>query len=110
MFPIFFVEGISFTISNGWYMLTKTLFYFQYEIGGLVAALAPDDNCWYRAKVVLVDLDESCTDENIISVVLVDFGDVVSVKQRYVANLRPDFLTMRFQAIECTLADVNPIG
>lgn len=75
-----------------------------------MAALVPDDNSWYRAKVVSVDSDDTCQDESIIHVELVDFGDVVPVKQRYVANLRPDFLTMRFQGIECTLADVHPIG
>lgn len=84
--------------------------FFQYEVGVLVAALVPDDNSWYRAKVVSVDLDDTSQDESLIFVELVDFGDVVPVKQRYVANLHSDFLTMRFQAIECTLANVIPIG
>lgn len=81
----------------------------QIEIGNLVATLIPDDSCWYRAKVVSIEPDEeSDEEETILSVNLVDFGDTVKVKQCYVASLRPDFLTIQFQSIECRMAYIQP--
>ena len=77
----------------------------------MVATLVPDDSCWYRAKVVSIEPDEeSDDDESILSVNLVDFGDMVTVKQCYVASLRSDFLAIQFQAIQCSMAYVEPKG
>ncbi|EFX89622.1 hypothetical protein DAPPUDRAFT_310414 [Daphnia pulex] len=83
----------------------------KYEMGDLVATLIPDDNCWYRAKVVSIEPDdESEEDESILSVNLVDFGDTILVKQCFVASLRPDFLSIQFQAIQCSMAYIEPKG
>jgi tudor domain-containing protein 2 len=77
----------------------------------LVATLIPDDSCWYRTKVVSIEPDdESEEDESILSVNLVDFGDTIVVKQSFVASLRPDFLSIQFQAIQCSMAYIEPKG
>ncbi|KAK4016895.1 hypothetical protein OUZ56_031859 [Daphnia magna] len=84
----------------------------KYEVGSLVAVLAPDDTCWYRGRVVSIQLEEKSDDDDdgILSVNLVDFGDTVTVKQPHIAILRPEFLSMNFQAIECSMAYIEPIG
>ena len=76
-----------------------------------MACLAPDDDCWYRAQVISIDMDDdNDLDEKAFSVKLVDFGDQLLIKQRYVAHLLPEFLSIRYQAIECTLHNVKPSG
>ncbi|KAI9557420.1 hypothetical protein GHT06_017248 [Daphnia sinensis] len=55
----------------------------KYEVGSLVAVLAPDDTCWYRGRVVSIELNVESDDDGILSVNLVDFGDTVAVKQQH---------------------------
>ncbi|TRY76853.1 hypothetical protein TCAL_03528 [Tigriopus californicus] len=78
------------------------------ETGDLVAAQFEADGRWYRAKVVKVIPDEY--DESQISLDLdyVDFGDCIQKSISEVYNLRTTFLKLNFQAIQCSLARIEP--
>jgi hypothetical protein len=68
----------------------------------MVAAKFSIDNKWYRAEIV-ADLGNQKYD-----VYFVDFGDQEEVHEKYILELRTDFLSLRLQAVECCLADVKP--
>ncbi|GJQ86927.1 hypothetical protein Trydic_g11796 [Trypoxylus dichotomus] len=78
------------------------------EVGDLVAALFKYDNKWYRAEVLRII--ESNTSEPEAELYYVDYGDtdVVPCKDTY--EVRTDFLQLHFQAIECYLSRIDPIG
>ncbi|KRT79064.1 K Homology domain containing protein [Oryctes borbonicus] len=78
------------------------------EVGDLVAALFKYDNKWYRAEVLKII--ESNTSEPEAELYYVDYGDtdVVPCKDTY--EIRTDFLQLHFQAIECYLSRIDPIG
>ncbi|XP_035226750.1 tudor and KH domain-containing protein homolog [Stegodyphus dumicola] len=76
--------------------------------GDIVAAFFAGDNSWYRAQVVEVSNGEK-DNEKQIHVFYLDFGDSAVLKPNLIAVLKPDFLSIPFQAIECCLADVEPI-
>ncbi|XP_029619835.1 tudor and KH domain-containing protein-like isoform X3 [Salmo trutta] len=73
-------------------------------VGDIVAALYRDYSTWNRARVLrvmcsgLVDLD------------YVDFGDSIEQPRDSLRSMRSDFLSLPFQAIECSLSGVNPAG
>lgn len=46
--------------------------------------------------------------KSLVLVEFVDFGDTATLKLQDVATLRPDFLSMKFQAIECRLSAIMP--
>lgn len=78
-------------------------------VGQIVAAQFPIvDNKWYRAEVRAVEPNEHDSNESRVDLYYVDYGDSEYLKQREVFQLRTDFLTLRFQAIECNLANVKP--
>jgi len=72
--------------------------------GSLVAAkFEPDDPIYYRAKI-LREIDGN------LDLYFVDYGDNGFVNISSVFKLRSDFESFPFQAVECTLADVTPLG
>ena len=81
----------------------------EVEEGDIVAARFSSDNKWYRARVVVVasdDYDESLTE---VDVDFVDFGDYERMLKSEVCKLLPEFLKLKFQAIDCSLAHVEPL-
>lgn len=66
----------------------------------MVAAKFYIDNQWYRAEVI--------DDHDTHTVYFVDYGDECLVEKEHICELRTDFLSLRFQAIECSLAGVKP--
>ncbi|XP_065909710.1 uncharacterized protein [Dysidea avara] len=66
--------------------------------GELVAAMSPEDRCWYRA--VLKDYDDNT---NSVLVAFVDFGDTAWIKETNIRRLHSKFLHLPIQAVECTL-------
>ncbi|XP_044272640.1 tudor and KH domain-containing protein homolog [Tribolium madens] len=74
--------------------------------GDLVAAVFQYDSKWYRAEVL------SLSDDNPPQAELyyVDYGDTDLVPVDELYELRTDFLRLHFQAIECFLARVDPVG
>ncbi|GBM55370.1 Tudor and KH domain-containing protein [Araneus ventricosus] len=77
------------------------------NVGDVVAAIFEVDNSWYRAQVVEVSGEGN---DKKISLFYLDFGDSADVSPDLVCLIKPDFLSIPFQAIECSLYDVAPIG
>lgn len=82
----------------------------ELSVGQLVAAPFTFDGKWYRAEVIEVTEDDYDPDESDVTLLYVDYGDSSALKRKQVFELRTDFLRLRFQAIECSLANVKPSG
>lgn len=67
--------------------------------------VAPAVGAWYRAQVVLVDEETDTCD-----IKFVDYGGYSTVNSSVLRQIRGDFMTLPFQAVECYLANVTPIG
>ncbi|XP_032060229.1 tudor and KH domain-containing protein [Aythya fuligula] len=74
------------------------------QAGDIVAAPYGADGAWYRARV-LGALPGGGWD-----LYYVDFGDNGEAQPSALRALRSDFLSLPFQAIECSLAGVAPVG
>ncbi|XP_059617572.1 tudor and KH domain-containing protein homolog [Phlebotomus argentipes] len=77
-------------------------------LGQIVAAMFKWDNKWYRAEVVAILPNEFNDGKVVLDIYFVDYGDSAYVETNEIFQLRTDFLTLRFQAIECFLANVKP--
>lgn len=77
-------------------------------LGQIVAALFKYDGKWYRAEIVGILPNEYNPRDVVLDLYFVDYGDSEYVAPHEVFELRTDFLTLRFQAIECYLAHVKP--
>jgi len=77
--------------------------------GDLVAAKFSSDNKWYRARVVSITTDDYDQSKTEVDVDFVDFGDYERMLKSEVCKLLPEFLKLTFQAIDCSLAHVEPI-
>lgn len=60
---------------------------------------------WYRAMVLSTD-----EEEDISYVKFLDYGGYAYVDNSMLKQIRADFLMLPFQAAECYLADIIPIG
>ncbi|XP_055545488.1 tudor and KH domain-containing protein homolog [Wyeomyia smithii] len=76
-------------------------------LGQIVAAEFNADSKWYRAEIVAILPNEYKPSEVVLDLYFVDYGDNQYIQPREVYELRPDFLALRFQAIECFLAHVE---
>lgn len=76
------------------------------SIGDVVAGFYNHDKCWYRARVLAVK--ENSPGEISIEVMYVDFGDSGILPLNSVCRLKPEYMVIPIQAIECTLASVKP--
>jgi len=79
------------------------------EVGSMAAAQFSVDGKWYRAFVKEVVVDEYDPLQSKLEVFFVDYGDEEIKNQCDVYNLNSQFLRLRHQAIECSLAGVNPV-
>lgn len=77
-------------------------------LGQIVAANYLADNKWYRAEIVAIQPNDVVNDEIVLDVYFLDYGDQQFVNKRDILELRADFLSLRFQAVECFLAHVQP--
>ncbi|VDI17447.1 tudor domain-containing protein 2 [Mytilus galloprovincialis] len=73
------------------------------KTGDLVAAPFENDTSWYRAKVMGVEGET-------LDLLYVDYGDSGYLPYNKVRRLRSEFEALPFQAIECNLAHVKPVG
>ncbi|XP_029953922.1 tudor and KH domain-containing protein-like isoform X2 [Salarias fasciatus] len=73
-------------------------------VGDIVAAPYQDHGTWNRARVLGV------LDSGLVDLYYVDFGDNGELPRDGLRRMRSDFLSLPFQAIECSLADVRPKG
>ncbi|OAD59809.1 Tudor and KH domain-containing protein [Eufriesea mexicana] len=70
-------------------------------LGQIVAAKFSYDKQWYRAEVISTPEDGQC------EVYFVDYGDHEMVQIDSVLKLRTDFLSLKLQAVECSLANIK---
>lgn len=84
---------------------------FSLRVGCLVAVMSEEDDCWYRGRVISIESDQDNWDDGgtTTSVFILDFGDILTVDLSKVVDLKPEFLSMHFQAIECRLAYLKPV-
>ncbi|KAG7324946.1 hypothetical protein KOW79_011262 [Hemibagrus wyckioides] len=73
-------------------------------VGDIVAAPYQDHGTWNRARVLGV------LSSGLVDLYYVDFGDNGELPRDHLRSLRSDFLSLPFQAIECSLAEVQPAG
>ncbi|NXL54933.1 TDRKH protein, partial [Podilymbus podiceps] len=72
--------------------------------GAIVAAPYGDGSDWYRARVL------GTVENGNFDLYYVDFGDNGEAPGEALRALRSDFLSLPFQAIECSLAGIRPAG
>ncbi|XP_067286380.1 tudor and KH domain-containing protein isoform X2 [Pseudorasbora parva] len=73
-------------------------------VGDIVAAPYRDDGTWNRARVLGI------LGSGLVDLYYVDFGDNGELPREQLRSMRSDFLSLPFQAIECSLAGVRPAG
>ncbi|XP_041829113.1 tudor and KH domain-containing protein isoform X2 [Melanotaenia boesemani] len=73
-------------------------------VGDIVAAPYRDHSTWNRARVLGV------LPSGLLDLYYVDFGDNGELPRDSLRCMRSDFLSLPFQAIECSLAGVRPKG
>ncbi|CAD6216288.1 GSCOCG00004439001-RA-CDS [Cotesia congregata] len=71
------------------------------SVGQTVAAKFSFDNRFYRAEVIAV-MDDG------FNIHFLDYGDHEIIEGTDLYELRTDFLSLRFQALECSLANIRP--
>jgi len=64
---------------------------------------APCDEGWYRCQIVSYDADTEMCD-----IKYLDYGGYHNISVHSLRQIRTDFLSLPFQAIECYLANINP--
>ncbi|XP_012378092.1 tudor and KH domain-containing protein isoform X1 [Dasypus novemcinctus] len=74
------------------------------QVGDIVAAPLPTNGSWYRARVL------GTLENGNLDLYFVDFGDNGDCPLKDLRALRSDFLSLPFQAIECSLARIAPTG
>ncbi|XP_048871019.1 tudor and KH domain-containing protein isoform X2 [Brienomyrus brachyistius] len=73
-------------------------------VGDIVAAPYRNHGTWNRARVLNV------LESGLVDVYYVDYGDNGELSLESLRSMRSDFLSLPFQAIECSLAGVSPAG
>ncbi|XP_072214783.1 tudor and KH domain-containing protein [Excalfactoria chinensis] len=74
------------------------------QAGDIVAAPYTGSSNWYRAQVL------GTLKNGNLDLYYVDFGDNGEAPREALRVLRSDFLSLPFQAIECSLAGIMPVG
>ncbi|EHB05621.1 Tudor and KH domain-containing protein [Heterocephalus glaber] len=74
------------------------------RVGDIVAAPLSANGSWYRARIL------GTLENGNLDLYFVDFGDNGDCPLRDLRALRSDFLSLPFQAIECSLARIAPSG
>lgn len=78
-------------------------------LGQIVTAMFKYDSKWYRARIVGILPNEFDPRNVVLDLFFLDYGDSEYVQPHEVYEIRTDFLTLRFQAIECFLAHCQPM-
>ncbi|ERE87164.1 tudor and KH domain-containing protein [Cricetulus griseus] len=74
------------------------------HVGDIVAAPLSTNGSWYRAQIL------GTLENGNLDLYFVDFGDNGDCPLKDLRALRSDFLSLPFQAIECSLARIAPSG
>ncbi|KAG7507722.1 hypothetical protein JOB18_042668 [Solea senegalensis] len=76
---------------------------FEPKVGEPCCVMSPGDGVWYRAMVKALS-------DSRVSVNLVDYGFTIKVERHHLRPIKPQLLTLPFQAICCWLSGVEPLG
>jgi len=76
--------------------------------GEVVASKFGSEDNYYRARVVSVKEDSYDLSQSIVEVDFVDFGDAEEKNLSEIFEIETDFLKLKFQAIQCSLANIRP--
>ncbi|XP_062897758.1 tudor and KH domain-containing protein isoform X2 [Mobula hypostoma] len=98
------LDNLTSEMSRYYSSSTGTAEAFVPKVGDIVAAPCQSDGFWYRARV-LGFLENGNAD-----LYYVDFGDNGEVSIGNMQHLRSDFLSLPFQAVECSLDGIQPTG
>lgn len=78
------------------------------SIGDLVASPFDQDECWYRSRVITIQESDYSAAETMVQVHYLDFGEKGEYKVKELCALRDEYRYLPLQAIECSLAGVQP--
>lgn len=76
--------------------------------GDIVATQFSDDDSFYRARVVAYKEDSYDVTKSTVDLDFVDFGDCEERIVSEVFSIKTDFLRLKFQAVQCSLAKLKP--
>ncbi|XP_054261388.1 uncharacterized protein LOC128985640 isoform X2 [Macrosteles quadrilineatus] len=86
-------------------MFYKKLALLPPPIGEMVLAKEPSTRLWHRARVTS---EEEGIPE--CEVMFVDYGTTAIVQHQHLRSMENRFIHLPFQAVECCLANVNPLN
>jgi len=78
------------------------------KVGDIVAAKFSQEDSFYRAKVVSINEDSYDFSASTFELFFVDFGDSEDKNLSELFELKTEYLKMKFQAIQCSLANIQP--
>ncbi|XP_038078365.1 tudor and KH domain-containing protein-like [Patiria miniata] len=70
--------------------------------GDIIAAPFQGDESWYRARIL------GFLEDGQVDLYYIDFGDSDKMPRDGICSLRSDFLSLPYQAVECSLAGIQP--
>lgn len=73
------------------------------EVGSICCAKFSADNEWYRGEIIEKYDDASCM------ILFIDYGNAERVELNQIKELKPEFLTLKKQAIKCSLHGVKAV-
>lgn len=88
---------------NNNYSKCETLPLLEEHIIRDVICAAKIHEFWYRVQIVC------CEPRNVCIVKFLDYGGYKTVNTEDLRQIRADFMTVPFQAIECVLANIRPV-
>ncbi|GAB6018597.1 hypothetical protein CHUAL_000284 [Chamberlinius hualienensis] len=78
--------------------------------GDIVVARFPHDDKWYRAVVRSFSVDDYEPGNTDVEIIYSDFGDIGMTKLKDLRLVKSAFIRLPFQAVECRLAGISPVG
>lgn len=81
-----------------------TLIEVTFVAAGVICA-APMLNGWYRAQIMATyEKSDEC------DIKYVDYGGYSRISSSLLKQIRSDFMTLPFEAVECYVANVTPLA
>ena len=81
---------------------------FYAQVGEIVAARFSQEDSYYRAKVVSIKEDSYDASQSRVELFYVDYGDTEEKEITEVYELKTEYLKLKYQAIQCSIAHVKP--
>jgi len=78
------------------------------QVGDIVAAQFSLEERFYRARIVSIQEDTYDYNQSTVELFFVDYGETEEKSISEVFELKHEFLKLKFQAIECRLANIRP--